>query len=320
MLLIAMAAAASPCDQLGFASMFRSQAILQRGPATPSVYGSAPPHTALKVVLLGHTQQVLSDAAGQWSTSLPATPAQWHVPLAVHLANSTTACSVAVTVSFGETVLCSGQSNMGMPVVATAPCCQIPPAQRPPGPCHCFQATNGTAEVAAAARYAGKVFLAGVSGFQTEHNGTYCPYPWTNSSCVSQPEWNAVVPGMAGTVAKFSAICWYAGTALYDSLGGDVPVGLIAGAVGGSPIEFWLPPGRVNSTAHCGVDTPPCDSGGAKGYRDSDFYNQLISPFAPYTIGSTVWDQGERDVHCLPQTGGGPGPENHTAAVRLHAP
>jgi hypothetical protein len=155
--------------------------------------------------------------------------------------------------------------------------------------------------------------VAGVSGFQADHNGTYCPYPWTNSSCVSEPEWNGVVPGQAGTIAKFSAICWYTGTALSDSLGGNVPVGLIAGAVGGSPIEFWLPPRHVNNTAHCGVDAPACDSGGKNEYRDSAFYNQLIYPFAPYTIGSVVWDQGERDVHCLPQPDGGPGPENHTA-------
>ena len=26
-----------------------------------------------------------------------------------------------------------------------------------------------------------------------------------------------------------------------------------------------------------------------------------------------VWDQAERDVHCLPQSSGGPGPENETS-------
>ena len=200
---------------------------------------------------------------------------------------------------------------MGMPVVATSPCCYEKPT--PPANCHCFAAQNGTAEVAAAGRYAGKILLASVAAAQKDHNGTYCPYPWTNHSCRSQPEWNEVVPGVAGTVAKFSAICWYTGIDLFASLGGKVPVGLITGAVGGSPIEFWLPPGHVNDTEHCGVDAPPCDNGGKNGYHDSDFWEQLISPFAPYTLGTVVWDQGERDAHCLPQADGTTTPENHVA-------
>ena len=76
-----------------------------------------------------------------------------------------------------------------------------------------------------------------------------------------------------------------------------------------SPIEFWLPPSVV---ATCGQDTPPCDNGGQHHYNDSNFFEQLISPFMPYTLGWVLWDQAERDVHCLPQRSGGPGPENHT--------
>jgi len=56
------------------------------------------------------------------------------------------------------------------------------------------------------------------------------------------------------------------------------------------------------------VDSPPCDNGGKNEYKDSEFFQRLIEPFAPYTLGSVLWDQGERDVHCLPG-----GPENTTA-------
>ena len=38
-------------------------------------------------------------------------------------------------------------------------------------------------------------------------------------------------------------MCWYSGKALFERLGGQTPVGLIMAAVGGSPIEYWLPPG-----------------------------------------------------------------------------
>ena len=137
--------------------------------------------------------------------------------------------------------------------------------------------------------------------------------------------------GPGGTVHGFSAVCWYTGKNMFEKLGGDVPVGLIVGSVGGSPIEFWLPPGHVNSSSACGADEPPCDIN--NNITDSDFFNRLIKPFMPYTIGSMVWDQvravsrhfpaslssrpvahlpanspqGERDVHCFaPAT-------NHTA-------
>ena len=142
-------------------------------------------------------------------------------------------------------------------------------------------------------------------------NGSNCKYPWTNSSCVSEPEWNAVTPGTDGTVHGFSALCWYTGTAMFNALGGSVPVGLIAGSVGGSPIEFWLPPGHVNNSV-CGFDIPACDTGGPQNYTDSEFFERLIEPFMPYTLGAVLWDQGERDVHCLPNLAPD-APENETA-------
>lgn len=84
----------------------------------------------------------------------------------------------------------------------------------------------------------------------------------------------------------------------------------MCGAVGGSPIEFWLPPGHVNSSV-CGLDTPACDPGGPNNYTDSEFFERLIAFFQPYTIGAVVWDQAERDVHCLPQAAVA-APENET--------
>lgn len=92
---------------------------------------------------------------------------------------------------------------------------------------------------------------------------------------------------------------------MFEALGGRVPIGLIVGSVGGSPIEVWLPPGDVNTSEACGIDDPPCDIN--NNLTDSIFYNRFIEPFAPYTLGAVVWDQGERDVHCFaPAT-------NHTA-------
>ena len=72
-------------------------------------------------------------------------------------------------------------------------------------------------------------------------------------------------PGVNGTVHGFSAVCWYSGKALFETL--QVPVGLIAGSVGGSPIAAWLPTGVLGEI--CPVDEPPCDT--QANLTDSEF-------------------------------------------------
>ena len=143
---------------------------------------------------------------------------------------------------------------------------------------------NGTAEAAGAGAFTGRISLA----TQQAPRGT-AP-PWNSSR--AGPMWNAASPGQQGTVAAFSGLCWLTGRALFEALGGAAPVGLIAGAVGGTPIEGWLPAGVLGAT--CPADTPPC--GGA---ADSALYASFIAPFAPYTLGALLWDQGERDVRCF---------------------
>ena len=193
--------------------------------------------------------------------------------------------STSSIVRIGETILCSGQSNMQMPV-----------SNYKVGG---FSASNGTAEIAAAGRYTDRISL---MTLQTPFPEPTMP-PWNGSraclsdsppDCTPAPEWNAVSPGPNGTLHGFSAVCWYTGKALYERLGETVPVGLMVGSVGGSPIEFWL---SQEALSTCPADTPPCDTNHNK--TDTEFYNQFIKPLQPYTLGSVVWDQGERDVHCF---------------------
>ena len=72
----------------------------------------------------------------------------------------------------------------------------------------------------------------------------------------------------------------YSGKALFEKLGGEVPVGLLVGSVGGSPIESWLEPTApaANNTV-CGIDNPPCDI--EHNITDSGFFNQFIKPLMP---------------------------------------
>lgn len=138
-----------------------------------------------------------------------------------------------------------------------------------------FHADNGTAECAAAGRYSSSISI--IKAVESK-------YP-------SKPRWQSVTPHNLGS---FSAVCWYTGKALSDRFGGRVPVGLMLAAVGGSPIEYWLPPSSKPNINKCEVDRPQCD----RMYNDSWFYTDIVSQYAPFTIGALVWDQAERDVKC----------------------
>eukprot|EP00039_Didymoeca_costata_P004263 m.72340 g.72340 ORF g.72340 m.72340 type:complete len:542 (-) comp12317_c0_seq1:86-1711(-) len=234
------------------------------------------------------------DADGNWKSYLPPHATSWGTTLTVK--NSVGEVTKA-TVKYGQVLLCSGQSNMGMPVHNWS--------------VGGFSAANGTAEVAAAGRYSNKISLLSVAtpfprpSAPVWNGSGSCGWPaGSNPDCKPYPQWNMVSPGVNGTLHGFSAVCWYSGKFLFDYLGEKVPVGLMTGSVGGSPIEFWLPEGHVNNSI-CGIDNPPCDHN--KNISDSQFFNGLIKPFVPYTVNTVVWDQGERDVHCFaPAT-------NHTA-------
>lgn len=148
-----------------------------------------------------------------------------------------------------------------------------------------FHADNGTAECAAAGRYTGKIWMMKA----------------VNSKYNHAPAWQTATTTMqySSYPAAFSAVCWYTGKSLFEQLGGSTPVGLLQTSVGGSPIEYWLPPeahaphSTENANA-CERDVPQCDNQ----YNDSFFFTDIVEQLTPYTLGSLVWDQAERDVKC----------------------
>ena len=49
----------------------------------------------------------------------------------------------------------------------------------------------------------------------------------------------------ANGVGSFSAVCWFFGRDLFDSLPTKVPLGLIESDVGGTPVQDWSPPSAI---------------------------------------------------------------------------
>lgn len=93
--------------------IFRSHMVLQRN-ATVPVFGTADAGTAVTVQFLNQNVSATADASGRWRADLAsmAANATWNT-----LTVSTNTEQVTFTgVQVGEVWLCSGQSNMGMPL------------------------------------------------------------------------------------------------------------------------------------------------------------------------------------------------------------
>jgi hypothetical protein len=181
--------------------------VLQHG-QNVTVWGSGAPPDAVVAVTL-HTPtppyHVVVDGIagpdGGWSVSLPAQPVRWNAQL--DALETTNGVKLSTNVSFGIVTLCAGQSNMDMPVachMTNKTACFFPkPA---------FHADNGTSEVAAAGRYANKIFM--IKAVNSKYEKTH------------GPEWQTASPATTYTSfpAAFSAVCWYTGKSLYEQLGG----------------------------------------------------------------------------------------------------
>lgn len=235
-----------------FANLFQGGAVLQRD-TTVAIWGTGIAGATVALHLDGtHVADSFTDIRGKWNATLPRHAASRGNTLVAQSADGNS----SITISFGDVLLCSGQSNMDMPVV---------------GKFGSFQADNGTAEAAAAGRYAGGIWL------------------WRQLRSKQRAAWTAASP--AAVKAGFSAVCWYTGKMHYERLEGLVPVGLIQASVGGSPIEAWL---SAESISTCVTGKVQCTSS----HPNSVYHNDQIVSLQPYTLGAIIWDQGERDLKC----------------------
>ena len=268
-----------PPAHVAVSSVFSSSMVLQRDQPAALWGWTAKVSDTITVSFNGkqyHTQSASSSTApggALWTITLEATPAS-AVGLAINITcgacpgNGATLSLQDILV--GDVHLCSGQSNMDFTVQ---------------------QSFNGTTtEPAKADAYADKPIR--ILKFQGQHSR----HPVEQSDF--RGSWSAV---NRGTIAAFSAVCWFGGRDTFDALGGAVPVGLIESDVGGTGVEFWSPSAAI---AECSQATP--STKGPNGESDSTLYNGWIAPFTvgPMALKSLIWYQGESNT--CPQGGGRP--------------
>jgi sialate O-acetylesterase len=193
------AAAPAPTRPL-LDALFQDHAVLQRDKPVP-VWGEANPGDQVAVSLSGSTIQTRADAAGHWQLMLPAMAAGG--PYSLNVRTRSGASQAVSDVLVGDVWLCSGQSNMELPVSATL---------------------NASREIAGATNNLIRVLTVAHANSPTARKDFAAPVAWA-----------AAEPGV---IRDFSAACYYFARELQKTIA--VPMGLIHSSWGGSSIETWF--------------------------------------------------------------------------------
>jgi sialate O-acetylesterase len=199
MLTTSAPAAIDPATSL-MNEIFQDHAVLQQGRPI-RVWGNAHPGEEVSVSLSAHTVRVRVDPSGRWLAELPALEAGG--PFTLSASAQSGATQLLSDILIGDVWLCSGQSNMELPVSATL---------------------NAAREISQSADNNLRLFTV-----------THASIPSPQTHLKGNATWAAARPD---TVRDFSAACFYFARELQKTH--PIPMGLIHASWGGSRIEPWI--------------------------------------------------------------------------------
>eukprot|EP00040_Diaphanoeca_grandis_P022645 m.122132 g.122132 ORF g.122132 m.122132 type:complete len:517 (+) comp28902_c0_seq1:561-2111(+) len=193
-------------------------------------------------------------------------------PLTIHVTSSKTSNETTLkNILVGDVYVCSGQSNMALAVESGY-----------------LPSTAAAVEMQAKSRL-----------IRLLNNGHFWPPTPSRPGETALGAQRGDAPGWAmpttgngtsaspGTVANFSAVCYFMGTHIYDALDGKVPIGLVSTAAGGTNINRWSSPSAI---AKCSQVTPFSNS---TEYNIGTLFEPMVLPLAPMAVRGFTWFQGE---------------------------
>lgn len=280
---------------VALASLFQDHAVLQRGAVVP-VWGRADPGERVTVTFRDQTAGTTTASDGRWIALLPALEGSSEsAPLTVTGKNVVTLRDVVV----GEVWLCSGQSNMELPVA---------------------RVVNAAAEIAAAN-------FPLIRQVRINHAVASAP-----AESAANSGWLAATPE---NVSEFTAAGYFFARDVQRKIG--VPIGLIHSSWGGTPIESWMSAFALNDPAFAAVHArwaedlaafparqaaypaaraawdaaearakatrtknplpwPRAPAGPGTPFEVGGLFNGMIAPLMPYAIRGALWYQGESNA------------------------
>ncbi len=234
-------------------SFFSDNMVLQQN-ATVSIWGKDDPGKNIKIsASWGEEAGAISGSDGRWKTKI-ATPVAGG-PHTVTISGSEEI--VLNDVLAGEVWLCSGQSNMEMPVKGYG-----------------NQPITGSNEAILHSKNTQ------LRVFQIDKQPSAVPMDDVEG------KWQAASPA---TTPDFSATAYFFGELVEEMLG--VPVGLIVTSWGGSKAEAWMNEEALKPFAEISIPMEVPERGPHQ--TATILYNGMIHPFIDYHIKGAIWYQGE---------------------------
>lgn len=252
---VALMAAARLSAEIRLPAVLGSNMVLQRNTEV-NFWGEASPRSKVRVTTSWNDRsyETRSDAAGKWSLKIATGEAGG--PYTIRVSDGKEL--VLENVLLGEVWICSGQSNMEMPVCGFM-----------------YQPVEGSVEAITGACDYPEIRLFTVPKVSSETPREDC-----------EAVWECPTPA---TVGAFSAVGYFFGQTLNRIL--DIPIGLITPNWGGSTIESWMTEASIDATP--GIDYAVAKSGTYDNSIPQRLYNGMILPVCRYTARGFIWYQGE---------------------------
>lgn len=193
--------------QVHISQLFSDNMVLQRNSKAP-LWGKAKAGSTVSVITSwdGKSYSAVAGPDGKWSVKVSTPDAGGPYSITFNQGRKST---VLKNVMSGDVWICSGQSNMEMPVEGWG------------------KVTNYEQEVSEAVQYPGIRLL--------NLKRAYSDAPQEDFEVKDEYGWDICGPA---TVANFSACAYFFGRELYKDL--NIPIGLINTSFGGTCIESWI--------------------------------------------------------------------------------
>ena len=253
--------AAAQAQTLRLAHIFSDHMVLQQQTQAP-VWGWGKPGSTVTLTWEGKTLKARVQADGTWRTALP-TGAADGVPRTLKVESGKERIGVEDIV-LGEVWLCSGQSNMEMPISGFG-----------------FQEVEGaTQAILDAPETASRLRVFDIKTPKCTEPIEDVDAVWTFTG--------------SEVTAKTSAVAYFFGRRLTKSLG--VPVGIIVNAWGGSRIEPWMANEAIDAAGITAEERAAIDAIEEQPDRWPEtpelIWNGRVKPIAGYAAKGIIWYQG----------------------------
>lgn len=242
--------------QIKLSALFSDNAVLQQQTEVP-VWGWGEKGTEVRIVTSwdNRSYSAKPDGSGRWKTKIETPEAGGPYSIEVSQGNET---ETIQNILIGEVWLCSGQSNMEMPLKG------FPGQPVKNGNETIVRADNDQIRLITVPR---------ASEIEPEED--------------FDGQWEEVSPE---SLSDFSATAWYFGDLLQEVL--KVPVGLVHVSYGGSNAEAWMNEQMLKDFKEISIPENK-EEFGDPNRTPTALYNGMLAPVVGYGIRGVIWYQGE---------------------------